>query len=391
MENKIGQDFDCLAQRILYGYAGAFPPFIPARSGPASEESQRQFHAFMKNVSERLFAAPDILGLPAEPDDSYGDWELQNRKPELIVSMRNHKKKIDEFYALLMRIGELGEVRDGRLHVKKTDVKLAGKTLKKLSGIGLMTDSRQDQVAIWSDGFPGMPEAWKMLATTAAGNEQTSALVFSHCMFDPSHPYSSDILKSLMRDPSAFQSLVDFFARNGYTRVDAREDQLSVDWVKSYAKKEEPLKASWAERTHGGISIYYDYKKKNQIMFGLRIPRFADVLAHFAEMDDPLQEFVLAQTKKCDDCGYCTQTDKTGTRKPLTVTVVRKGEHQLCPLFPGFSYAWTRVDEKTAANMIGLLSFIDALFESRAGLAAKPGRQGVKQTLERRPAGSAGG
>jgi hypothetical protein len=194
-------------------------------------------------------------------------------------------------------------------------------------------------------------------------NNKDPLLRFSRPMFDLTNSYTIDILKNLIENKPAFQLLEDFFVQNGYKRVDFRENEISLDWVKNYDKKDEPLKSSWGERTHGGISIYYDYKKKNQIVFGLRVPKFKELLLHFNEMDDQLKELVILKTKKCDGCGYCTQTDKTGTRKPQYTTVTHNGEYNLCQPFPGFSYAWTHLDEKAACDMIKLLSFIDRTFQ----------------------------
>ena len=367
MEGKIGEKFDSLAQRMLYGYAGTFPPFVPTRSDLASEESQRQFHAFMGDVSERLFQAPELLGLRTEPDDAYEDFEMMNRKPKLSGAMHRHKKKIDDFYALLLKLGELGVVKQNKLYVQKAAVTLRSKALATLGSLGLTAEVQQDQAALWSDEFPAMLDAWRMLAAAASAHGKGALLVFSHCMFDPAHSYASDIFRGLVDDKRAFQQLEDFFTRNGYRRVDLSDGQLAVDWAKSYAAKDEPLKWHWAERTHGGLSIFYDYHNRHPITFGLRLPRFREVLAHFGEMDAHVQDFVVQQTKKCDNCGYCTQTDKTGTRKPLAVPVVRNGEYRLCPLFPGFTYRWTSVDEKLARQLIGMLTWIDELFRVEAG------------------------
>jgi hypothetical protein len=352
---------------MLYGHAGTFPPFVPTQSDLASEESQRQFHAFMGDVSGRLFNAPELLGLRLEPDDAYEDFQLQKVKPKLIGAMHWHGKKIDAFYALLLKLGVVGTVEQSTLRVPKAAVRLSSKDLTTLGRLGLTTEVQQEQVVLWSNEFPAMLEAWRMLSAAASARDKGSLLVLSHCMFDPAYSYASDIFRGLVDDRPAFQHLEDFFTRNGYRRIDLSDGQLAVDWVKSYAPKDEPLKWHWAERTHGGLSISYDYRNRHPIAFGLRIPRFREVLAHFGEMDAQLQDFVIGQTKHCDDCGYCTQTDKTGTRKSLAVPVVRNGEYRLCPLFPGFTYRWTSMDEKRARQVIGMLAWIDELFRAEAG------------------------
>lgn len=362
MENKISHDFDSLAQRILYSYVGTFPNFKPIQSEVATENSQKQFHRFMKDIAEKSYDNPEILNLPIQPDDYYGDWQLQNRKPELIENMRKHIKKIADFYLLLLKIGEIAVLHDNKLCVNKNDKKFASKTLARLANFGLRSENRKEEVAFWSDTYPDMLQAWKLLATISIGNDKNPLLIFSRCMFDPNYSYASDIFRNLVADKSAYQMLENFFKQNDYKRIDIREDEISQDWVKSYSKKEEPLKASWAEKSHGGISITYNYRKRNQIVFGLRVPRFKELLAYFDEMDDQLKEFVIDKTKKCDGCGYCTQTDKTGTRKPQYMSVNHNGTYNLCQLFPGFTYVWTDINDKVASGMIKMLAFIDMKF-----------------------------
>ncbi|WP_055667508.1 hypothetical protein [Desnuesiella massiliensis] len=363
MENKIGKNFDNLSQRIIYSYVGTFPKFIPVKSEAATEHSQYQFYSFMKNILLKLYNNPELLDISMVPDDYYEDWEFQNRKPELIETMRKYKKKIDDFYILLFKIGEHGVAKNNKLYVSKIHMKVISKTLSKLDNLGLKSENRKDEFVFWSDEYPDMIYAWKLLVGTSLKSNKDSLLLFSRCMFDSTYSYTSDIFKNLLENKSAFQVLEDFFEQNGYERVDIRGNEISLDWVKNYGKKDEPLKASCLEKTYGGISIYYDYKKKNQIVFGLRIPRFKDLLLHFNEMDSELKDFVILNTKKCNSCGYCTQTDKTGTRKPQFLTVIYNGEYNLCQLFPGYSFTWTYVDDKAALNIIKMLSFMDLMLE----------------------------
>jgi hypothetical protein len=228
--------------------------------------------------------------------------------------------------------------------------------------LGLQGESHNEDWIIRCEEYQDIFPAWRLLVSIAQKNSQNRLLLFSHCIFDPNYFHTADIFQSLAGDKPVFQRLKDFFEQNRYQRVEFREGDIALDWVKNYSKKDEPLKAAWAERNHGGISIYYDFRKKNQIVFGLRVPRFKELLAHFTEMDDSLKELVITKTKKCDKCGYCTQTDKTGTRKPQIITVTHQGQYDLCPFFPGFSYIWTSLDDKTASDIMKLLTFIDRVF-----------------------------
>ncbi len=365
MENKIGKSFDNLAQRMVYSYGATFPEFVPVVSEEASEASQRDLYGFLKELVARLYDDPTLLSLPSREDDSYGDWELQKKKPKLIVEMKAIQKKINEFYLLLMQLGRFGTVCGDSLHVDKAYLKLYGGMVKKLDRLGLSCEDAGEKSVFRCEAHPGLFPAWKLLVR-GADKQANPVIFFSRGMFDPGYSYPSAIFASIAGEKQAFEALQSFFVQNGYKRVDCRENQVSLDWVRNYGKKEEPLKGSWAEREHGGLSVWFDYSRRNQVFFGLRVPRYKEVLGHFDGMEDRLKEFVISKTKQCNNCGYCTQTDKTGTRKMQYTTVSYKGEYNLCQLYPGFTYVWTRIDENTANNIMAFLSFIDRLFAKEA-------------------------
>lgn len=355
--------FGSLAQRILYGYVATFPRFVPVQSESATPGAQQQMHSFMKNVAGKLFENPGLLSLPSFPDDGYEWWEMQNSKPELNDAMRKISKKVDEFYQLLLQFGEIGVVEGSKLHVSKSDIKAPSKILSAFDDLGLVYENNKQELVLWSEEYPELASGWKLLSATSAKNSTHPTLLFSRCMYDIAYPHSREIFEVLAENKEAFRLLREFFEANGYTRVDFRDDGITLDWAKCYGKKDEPLKASWGERVHGGLSIYYDYKRKDPVLFGMRVPLYKELLSHFDEMDEDLKAFVIARTKKCDGCKYCTQTDKTGTRKRQVASVSSaEGEFDLCVLYPGFRYVWTGIDEKEAAKIIRLLTFIDKVF-----------------------------
>jgi hypothetical protein len=79
-------------------------------------------------------------------------------------------------------------------------------------------------------------------------------------------------------------------------------------------------------------------------------------------MNDKVKNFVIITSKKCDGCGYCVQTDKTGKRPLIFVNV---GDHKICPLFCGFQYRWRSINEEIVDNIIEMLKFIDETFAER--------------------------
>jgi hypothetical protein len=121
------------------------------------------------------------------------------------------------------------------------------------------------------------------------------------------------------------------------------------------------IKEAWAERTHGGFGANYDPLMDIPALFWLRIPYYRKLLEQFNQMDNEVKDFVLGRGKKCNNCRYCVQTDKTGTKKPTFVTVEHKQKYAMCTYFPGFNYCWTQLDQANVNGIIGLLTFADRI------------------------------
>lgn len=364
--------FDNLAQRVVNGWIETIPDFVPIPSIPVAETAQRQFHAFMRGVAETLYAHPDWLGLAILPDDGYEHGELQNRRPELIDTMKRMKRKVDDFVALLLKMGIAGVVEGQTLRIQKTDVNLTAPMRDRLARFGLTLDAGKTETAVTCDAFPEIFPAWVWLAADAVrtapatGPAHVPPVRFSRCLYSESHPYTRDILLRLAADNAGLPALLGFFEKEGYTLVCNRDNQITVDWIKSYGKADDPLKGWWGERTHGGLAFEYDWIRKNPILFGLRIPEFKTLLQHWDAMPDQVKTFVVQHTKHCDTCGYCTQTDKTGKRPRAFMTVEHNGKHALCTMFPGFGYTWQNLDEAVAADIGAFLIFTDeTLTESK--------------------------
>jgi hypothetical protein len=92
--------------------------------------------------------------------------------------------------------------------------------------------------------------------------------------------------------------------------------------------------------------------------YEFRIPSFRLLLNHYDEMEYALKELCFIRTKVCDNCGYCTQTDKSGRRQKLALPLKYPGGVMLkCPLWPWFS--WNDLDGETIAKMKKLFLFAE--------------------------------
>ncbi len=341
------------------------PGFLPVASIPVPEASQRQFYAFLRGVAEAVRDHPDWLDLPIRPDDAYEHGEMQNRRPELISTMRRTKQKLDDFIALLLQMGLCGSADGQTLRIPKGDPKLGAKTRARLARFGLPVESGKAETVVTCDAYPDMLPAWVWLAAEAArtapttGKAHVPPVRFSRCQYSDTYPYARDVLLGLADDSEGLPALTEFLEVEGYALVCNRDNEMAVDWVKSYGKADERLKGWWGERTHGGLSIEYDWIRKHPVFFGLRIPEFKTLVGHFDAMPEQVQGFVVRHTKHCDRCGYCTQTDKTGKRPRACLTVEHNGPHELCLMFPGFGYTWQRLDEPVASDIRAFLVFVD--------------------------------
>lgn len=370
MQNMIGKDFDNLPQRSIYYFLSTMPSFRPIKSNEASEDQQRSAYYFIKGVYEKLYNDPTLLGFKLEPDDSFSDWEMQKTKPNLPVKIRGTIKKVEEFLSFLYTISLNGK-RDGDVFIlPMPNYQIKRSVMKQLQTFDVAVAENGSNYSVT---FPHQVSAGLALLAriscenTAEEHEgrRKHYLLFSRGVFDAGSKYTREVFGSLSANLDAFIKLTDFLERRRYTRVDCRKHHISLDYVKAYSNKDEPLRDNWAERIHGGIEICYEELRKNQLLIGLRIPYFAEILNSADKMPEKVKRFVLQRSKKCDNCRYCVQTDKTGTR-PLIYKDV--DGQQICPLFAGFQYQWRSMDEETVDNITAMLEYIDKQFKARVGV-----------------------
>lgn len=183
-----------------------------------------------------------------------------------------------------------------------------------------------------------------------------------------------------MGDEAAYRKLEGWLAENGYRRyavtdVTASDDKLSLTWANPAWDPAPPKGGFEYGVRHTGVSMRYDSCIAQPQVLGVCIPGgLREFLLAFDEMLPAVQAFATARTKHCNGCGYCTQTDKTGTRPKAFIPVKHGGKTRaLCTYFPGYSYCWTQLDDPLAENIIALLAFMDSRLVQR-----KPPHRRVK-------------
>lgn len=333
-----------LEQRLAQGYLDMLPSFIPDENAPVSVSEQAQFYDLIQGLFRLAYDEPLLFVSTLHEDDAFPSrYKKGYNKPKLIGDMKKFTKAVDGLLHAMFLLGR-GE-----------DVVLSKKQKTILARLGI-------------DDTANLPASWQWMATRA--NANISA--FSHCLFDERYPYTSEIYARLLGE-SAFKKLEDWMLTHGYKRFDvynttASDCNLILSIVNPKWSQDPPRGGFEYKIIHTGIAAQFDYYVRTPAVLGLCIPNgLKDYLAAFSRMSKTLQSFVVQQTKKCDNCRYCVQTDKTGTRPLACVAIEYEEEkYQLCPYFPGYTYSWTSIDDTLAAQLIEMLSFMDGFLPGGA-------------------------
>lgn len=349
--NKMGKAFDSLAQRILYSYVAAYPTFQPM--GESSIEAQKHMYEFMKETLLLLYENPALLSVQHETDDCYEAWELANTKPELYKSMEKIEGKFANFIEMLIKVGKSGVIINHQLVIPRTEWSIAKGTREKLEQLGISCEQTKEASILSSKKYPRLFEAWREYSEQdEEGAPKISRIIaFIHGRYTGKRYRVLDFFFDFIEDPELVYQLETFFEENefelGNYDINNKTRYSYVKWLKEYPKKETAY-----------MRAYFDWHKKNQMIFEFRIPYFREVLDSYEQMEEDLKQFIFCRLKTCDGCGYCTQMDKTGTRACLA-RVYSCGEQTLskCPLYPWF--AWNVLNEEDVKNLIRLFKFAD--------------------------------
>ena len=373
--------YPSLSHRIVSGWAETIPACHPVSTSPGpngsnnakalpSEESQRQFHAFLSQASADLSRHPEWLDLPPLPDDGYDHFELLNKRPELNAAMRKIKRKLNDFLFLLVQIGMKGDpAEDGHaLRIPKTSLRLMEKTKARLAQIGLTVHSDKTDHFIGSQAYPQMAFAWHWLATDADrtapqnGKKNEPPLRFVQACFDEAHPYGPSFFRQHCASEPGLPGFLDWLETQNYKRFSNRDNRTTADWVKCYSKKSEPLKDAWAERSHAGFSMEYEWVKKRPVLYALRIPEYKKLLGQFSAMPPQVRSLVVRHTKHCDNCGYCTQNRQDRhTPQGVCHSGTRRQNMRCVPCFPVLAILGGNWTNNAVSSIKDFLLFIDAV------------------------------
>lgn len=347
----LGQEFASLAARVLYGYLAFYPPFVPRDAG-VEETSQAQMHAFLHEVIAQCQAAPSLIDAPEEADACFPSrWMLNKQNPALVDAIQAVRKRLFSFLNLLLRIGTDGTVRDDGLYIAQADWRIGARPLQKLQAFGVSATKDAHGVCLRCARYPAIAPAWKARSTRSAHATEWRYAFVKPLRFlfnsDPAQPYTAtQAFGKLYDDPSQLRWMDTFFPAHGYG-LENKPNELLVDRVRTYPDKDT-----------GYARVSFRVRDRQQMSYEFRVPQFRRLLAFYEEMPPALQALCFARTNRCGGCGYCTQMDKTGTRKPFTLPLTYEGRTESkCPLWPGF--VWSELDAQTMETMEALVRFAE--------------------------------
>lgn len=337
-----------LEQRMVQSYLDMFPTFYPCSDLP--HESQRQLYEFVYSVYKTMFAFPEKFFKKILEDDAYP--RRFNRtsygKPKLYNFMKSDLKEIDDFLLCLYDIGKYGEVVENGIRV---GCEIKKKQMARLQLFGL----KLDNCILVHEKYNEMFAAWKYMSS----RNEVSFIEFSRCMFAKDHAYMEEIYAALFQK-EAINKLSGYFLQHSYNRYELARDKYTLDYVKNIADnakgKAAPLGNSlFGDPNHIGLSFEYRPDVTVPQYAVLRIVKMKEILNQIENAPESVKEFVLKYQKKCNNCKYCTQTDKSG-KKPKQVVVVDNIE--ICALYPGFNFCFTKIDDKQVTDIIDLIEFM---------------------------------
>ena len=330
-------EFNTLEQRMAKSYLDMFPKFIPDKNVKICIDEQEKFYSLIKNLYDLAFNEPLLFVSSLHEDDVYPSrYKKSYGKPDLINNMRKFVKAMD---LLLQNMYLLGQELDVKIDKRQKEI---------LSRLNI-------------NNYNKLPKEW----TWMAKRENSNIVEFKHCLFDRNYPYTSDIYANLLGEAS-FRKLENWMISQGYKKYDiynliASDCKLSLTYANLLWDKTAPRGGHEYKIKHTGISVQYDFYTQYPVILGLCIPNgLKHFLDNFQSMERKLKDFVVSQTKKCNGCRYCVQTDKTKSRPFVYITINhKKKDYNLCPYFPGYSYSWTKINDEIVEKIINMLKFMD--------------------------------
>lgn len=341
--------------RNNYARAAAF---YESTCAPADESdlTKKAAHEFILSIYRTIGEQCDYIGLKAVPDVFFQPWEQQKGREADVKAIRSPLIKIEEFMEQLLLFCRNADITENSLSVSADIFSPKKLFISVLSAVGVsVTKKERIEIRCGKECAEGLKKLSEISVTKSDGTENLakSVFYFSRCIFDSDLDWLSHSFDDMLDANGKLSFLCAKLSELGYCRevmIDGR--YISLNYIKNYGKKLEPIKKAWADKSHLGIEISYEDLCIVPATLHLRLPRFAEFLSRADEIHDLAKKLISEKLKNCDVCRYCVQTDKSGTRPLAAVMVEGVGK---CPYFPSFSLRWNEISAELIEQIMSIL------------------------------------
>lgn len=342
-------------------YARASASFLGTCAPMPQQPGRKKAYELITGIYDVIANEPEIIPLKIKEDVSFSPWEAQKGREKDVKLIRDSAKKIQklmmEFYDLVQH----SEVVNQGLRLPE-EYKVGRQLSKLLTHLLSFEKDEATVLCMDHDCAEALKELVKISTDASKSHKEDvqeayAFLLFSRCVFQPDDNWLAIAFDHLFHANGEIESLCSQLEQMGYERVVCNDGRkITLDYVKNYGKKDEPLKWSWAERNHAGIEMSFEDLRLEPAFLWIRMPQYNKVLSNITEFSDSTKKFLVEHTKTCDGCRYCVQTDKTGKRPLASYSI---DNQKKCPRFPAFSMNWREVTKSLMKNIMNVLDELD--------------------------------
>jgi hypothetical protein len=329
--------FDNLSQRVACSYCRSLAEFIPVMPAGLSEQeqremeaSQRDLHAFFKNLYEVIYQDPAVFGLPVTGGDIYiknDGSETQQQKQEVNRKLQKPRDRINEGLDFLILAGLKGRLAEDGGSLLLDNAEYAGylqksrtskQFLKGLPAAGLAINEAGEKMLLSSEFYPALWPALQAMAAAYAqaadGAEQKekdlARFNFARCDFRSLvkgyRPIALDLYRIFNpEDCARVSELHAYFTKLDYKPV--YQIYGINGWEVQYQGKKQ-IKASPLLR------IEYQERFRQPLRVGIKCASTERIVKLLAKQPHFLQEDFNRRANKCngDACGWCKNRKNLG-------------------------------------------------------------------------------
>lgn len=294
--------------RVIQNNYARAAAFYESTCAPAEESdlTKKAAHEFIISIYRTIGEQCDNIGLKAVPDVYFQPWEQQKGREADVKAIRSPLIKIEELTEQLFFCCRNAEITENSLSVSADIFSPKKIFISVLSAVGVpVTKKERIEIRCGKECAEGLKKLSEKAVTKSGETENLakSVFYFSRCIFDSDLGWLNHSFDDMLDANGKISFLCTKLSELGYHRevmIDGR--YLSLNYVKKYGKKPEPIKRAWADKSHLGIEISYEELCIVPATLHLRLPRFAEFLSRVDEIPDQAKKLISEKLKNCDAC-----------------------------------------------------------------------------------------